>query len=84
MSQSPLQSLNTPSMPSANGVNVEVPIDVSTQIRSSASSSLDSSNSQYNLGSGSFVVGGASGANNMMLIIGAVALGAFFILRKFK
>ena len=84
MSQSPLQSLNTPSSPSAAGVNVSVPVDVSTAIRSAASSSLDSSGSQYNTQTGSFTVGGASGANNTLLILGGVALAAFFIMRKFK
>lgn len=81
--QNPLQSLNTPATPSAAGVNVSVPVDVSTAIRSAASSSLDSSGSQYNLGSGDFVVGGGMTTKNI-LIYGWLAFGAFFLWRKFR
>jgi len=59
-------------------------VQASQSIASSAKSGIDSQGSSYGLssGTGDFIVGGGSGQNNQLLILGGIALVAIWMMFK--
>lgn len=74
----PLALLSSPA--GAKGGGASLP-SFDQQIKSSASSALDSSGTSYNQSTGDFIVGGGS-KNGSLLMFAGLAVLAFFLLRR--